>query len=536
MPAGSRLALLLLLAVAGPIPAAHADPADPTLAILQRIDGFLHRGEGPDGVTRDPRNLRNPPEEIRLSVVPQLLGYCELYRVFPHTTAYRDIVDRADFLLAHEREATSGSAFDGMLALGFLEAHAITGDPRYRRAAEPLLARFRAMQGGDLRLNWGLMAGMALAEDARATGNPGSLEKVHQILQAVRADQNLDGSFPHYCYRSRDIHYSAWMAMEMILIGERVDDPALAPLLSGVNGFLGGRVDLAGLTRYQEAGPLGVARSYYSLGTGCPDYDTRGWTNELGYTAMLFDHFQDPRFQGVTERLRQLQDGGAFPDKWDYMPDPLDPIYPWAAASHSVIRTSIVFWSLASLYAARQSHVPVRYEAAAASGAPDEVADATSGGEGISASVPPDPRPSDPAAPADEDLAPYVSREAPAVVESDAVSGETAAGLRAGEAAEAGRATQSLPLSFALGPVSPNPGSGSCSFALRLPRAAELRLRIYDGMGRLVRDLSGSLPAGSSLVRWDGRDVAGREAPAGLYWLEARAPGWRSRIHFVILR
>src|SRR5437879_684462 len=148
---------LLLLCALGGIPQALAEPADPMLALIQRTDQFLHGAET-DGVARDPRNLGNPPEEIRLSVIPQLLGYCELYRIFPHPTEYRDIVDRADFLLAHRSEATAGSAFDGMLALGFLEAHAVTGDARYRAAAEPYLAGFRAMRGAAVRLTWGLVA------------------------------------------------------------------------------------------------------------------------------------------------------------------------------------------------------------------------------------------------------------------------------------------------------------------------------------------------------------------------------------------
>ena len=61
---------VLSLALACPV---LAEPLDPLLPLILRMNGFLHRGET-DGVTRDPRTLRHPPEEIRLSVIPQHLG------------------------------------------------------------------------------------------------------------------------------------------------------------------------------------------------------------------------------------------------------------------------------------------------------------------------------------------------------------------------------------------------------------------------------------------------------------------------------
>ena len=374
------------------------------------------------------------------------------------------------------------------------------------------------------------MAAMALAEDARATGSVASLQKVHEILLGVAREQNRDGSFPHYCYRSRDIHYSAWMAMELILIAERVEDPLLDRLLSGVNGFLGGRVDLAGATRYEEPGPSGARAVFYSAGTGCPDYDTRGWTNELGYTAMLFDHFRDPRYHGVAEKLCQLQDGGAFADKWGYPPDALDPILPWASASRSVIRTSVVFWSLTSLYAARGTHVPVRYVAVTPS--QDEVAAGSGSAEGKN---PPSVGEATGGAPEDEDLAAFVAHEAPAGLAS-AATAESSAPSSA-RPAPAGDGETSLPLAFALGPAFPNPAGAACAIRLRLPRSAEVRLRVFDDAGRLVRDLSpGPMAAGVRVVRWDGRDQTGDQVAAGLYWVQASASVWQSRIRVVIVR
>ncbi len=47
---------------------------------------------------------------------------------------------------------------------------------------------------------------------------------------------------------------------------------------------------------------------------------------------------------------------------------------------------------------------------------------------------------------------------------------------------------------------------------------APVDLRIFDLSGRLVRTLlSGSQPAGTHRVLWDGRDGDGRDAPSGVY-------------------
>ena len=494
-----------LLLLGAPL-AARAEPLDPVLPLIQRMDAFLHRGET-DGVTRDPRRLQNPPEEIRLSVIPQLLGYCELSRVFGGTSTLTDVRDRADFLLDHLSEATSNTAFDGMLAFALLDAHAVTGDPRYRAAAEPYLARFRAMRGAEVRLNWGLMAAMALAEDARATGNPASLAQVRSILSSLVFEQQFDGSFPHYCYGTRDVHYSAWMAMELIVIGERLQDPTIDRVLSSVNGFLQGRVDLAGVTRYEEPGPLGGRAFYYSRGGGCPDYDTRGWVNELGYTAKTFDRFQDPRYHAVMERLRQLEDHGAFADKYGYPPETWDPVYPWASEPRSVIRTSVVFWSLASLYADRVRRGPARY--ASPSGpvaqSADEVQDAVSGEKAAETWGPPQ-----------EDLSAYVAHEAPAALAS-------AAGTRASRAVRAEPGIIETD-GLRLGSVTPNPARGACSVALRLPSASLVRFEVFDAAGRRVRTFAPMwLPAGASTLRWDGRDGSGVPAEPGLYLLRAAA-------------
>jgi DNA-binding beta-propeller fold protein YncE len=68
----------------------------------------------------------------------------------------------------------------------------------------------------------------------------------------------------------------------------------------------------------------------------------------------------------------------------------------------------------------------------------------------------------------------------------------------------------------------PNPFVGSTSFAVDLPHASSLRLQVFDAAGRLVRELSrGKLAAGRHPFVWDGRGVAGSQAPSGVYFLRA---------------
>ena len=56
--------------------------------------------------------------------------------------------------------------------------------------------------------------------------------------------------------------------------------------------------------------------------------------------------------------------------------------------------------------------------------------------------------------------------------------------------------------------------------------AASVHLALYDARGRLVRSLlEGERPAGASFVDWDGRDQAGRDAAAGLYFVRFQARG-----------
>ncbi|MBN2172049.1 MAG: VCBS repeat-containing protein [Candidatus Krumholzibacteriota bacterium] len=73
----------------------------------------------------------------------------------------------------------------------------------------------------------------------------------------------------------------------------------------------------------------------------------------------------------------------------------------------------------------------------------------------------------------------------------------------------------------ALGPAFPNPvGRRPATVTFSLPREADVQLGVYDIAGRRVRLLhAGPLPGGEHRVIWDGRDEAGRQAAAGVYFL-----------------
>jgi hypothetical protein len=79
-------------------------------------------------------------------------------------------------------------------------------------------------------------------------------------------------------------------------------------------------------------------------------------------------------------------------------------------------------------------------------------------------------------------------------------------------------------LAFAL--AGANPTSGVTRLALELPRDGNVRMKVYDAAGRVVRTLfDGWQSAGRHGIVWDGRDEAGSAAAVGLYFVRADAQG-----------
>jgi hypothetical protein len=537
-------AVVLALALLAP-GVAHADgddgndddseTDDPVHGMVVRIDKYLHDHEVA-GITPDARVVLNPTEANRLSVVSQLLGYYERYRAKPKQVYRDDIVARADFCVAHFDEITSRTAFDGMLGYALLGAYEVTGDPRYRAKAEIIVEQSLQLNGFQNTLNWGLMSALALSKYYDLTGDARSLRKTLEIVASLAVYENADGSFPHYCYGSEDVHYTAWMSMELLIVRRYISSSLIDQYLQRTNAFLEQRVDPSGLTVYQEPCTYypGCVRYYYGQASGCwIDYDTRGWINELGYTSLLFDQMKSPRFAAVAAALLGTESHGAFADKWGYPPPSSDAIYPWATGDPSVIRTSVIFWSLAQLDADRRIARHARY-----------VADATPRGGRIdeNGDAPIDLRTLNvervPADPESLALAVQQGRElgAPPAPGGALRSADDPPRLRTPRAdgASGGGGAPSAN-TLRLGPILPNPTRDGCEITFALDREARVTLEIFDVGGRLVRVVATDrMAAGEHVVRWDARDMSGSVARAGLYFARLRAGDRTLTARFIV--
>jgi hypothetical protein len=75
------------------------------------------------------------------------------------------------------------------------------------------------------------------------------------------------------------------------------------------------------------------------------------------------------------------------------------------------------------------------------------------------------------------------------------------------------------PFRTALLSVAPNPFNPRTVIAFELPRAARVRVAVYDVRGRLVRALLDQRSMGGRHeVVWDGRDLGGKNVPSGTYF------------------
>jgi hypothetical protein len=92
-----------------------------------------------------------------------------------------------------------------------------------------------------------------------------------------------------------------------------------------------------------------------------------------------------------------------------------------------------------------------------------------------------------------------------------------------------GDAPGGLPRTVALDQNYPNPFNPVTTISFQIPAgegsdpSQPVSLTVYDARGRKVRNLiSGSLPAGTHKVAWDGRTERGEIAPSGIYFYSLR--------------
>ncbi len=94
-----------------------------------------------------------------------------------------------------------------------------------------------------------------------------------------------------------------------------------------------------------------------------------------------------------------------------------------------------------------------------------------------------------------------------------------------------------LPRSFALEGAQPNPFTGRTAVRFALPRAARVRLGVYDAAGKLVRTLeAGERAPGWYTGEWNGTDAAGNRVSAGVYLLRFETDGFNSTRKLILER
>ncbi len=91
-------------------------------------------------------------------------------------------------------------------------------------------------------------------------------------------------------------------------------------------------------------------------------------------------------------------------------------------------------------------------------------------------------------------------------------------------------------VAFALYGGAPNPFTRSTALAFDLPRAAHVRLEVFDVNGRRVRTLvAAPRSAGRHSATWDGRDDQGERVPAGLYLSRAQSGSLQTAVRRLVL-
>ena len=94
-----------------------------------------------------------------------------------------------------------------------------------------------------------------------------------------------------------------------------------------------------------------------------------------------------------------------------------------------------------------------------------------------------------------------------------------------------------LPTAYALYQNYPNPFNPSTTLEFDLPEATDIRIVVYDLLGReVVRLVNQRLEAGYQQLVWNGRDARGRELPTGMYIVLMTTPKFRKSIKLVMLK
>jgi len=84
-----------------------------------------------------------------------------------------------------------------------------------------------------------------------------------------------------------------------------------------------------------------------------------------------------------------------------------------------------------------------------------------------------------------------------------------------------------MPKTFELSQNYPNPFNPATEIRFNIPKTSNVKMVVYDIMGRVVRTLvDQKMEAGSHRISWNGRDLAGKTVSSGVYFYHIQAEGF----------
>jgi flagellar hook assembly protein FlgD len=84
--------------------------------------------------------------------------------------------------------------------------------------------------------------------------------------------------------------------------------------------------------------------------------------------------------------------------------------------------------------------------------------------------------------------------------------------------------------------LAPRASSEGVAIGIRLPRSGAVKVRVHNLAGRLLSVVADeALPAGTHVVRWDGRGPSGSPVDHGIYLVTVEAHGQRASKTLAVL-
>lgn len=81
----------------------------------------------------------------------------------------------------------------------------------------------------------------------------------------------------------------------------------------------------------------------------------------------------------------------------------------------------------------------------------------------------------------------------------------------------------------------PNPFNPVTTIEYTLPKTTEVKIQIYDNLGRIVKSLfQGYQQQGRHQIQWDGKNDQGQQLPSGIYYYQITADEFKE-VHKMLL-